>query len=146
MINRDDIGSWLDGPSPTQDYPGQRLGRPDTGPGSVARIGPRVVAIFIDWLIAMALAAVLVPYDQQNVVALWIWFGLTAVAVGFSGHSLGHFLMGMQVQSMEGEAVGLWRGVLRSALILPVLPPVIVDSDQRGLHDRAVGTVLVKTR
>lgn len=146
MINRDDLGSWLDGPPPAQVYPGQRLGRPDSGPGSVARFGPRMVAILIDWLIALGLAALLVPYDLQNLVTIWIWFGLTAVAVGFTGHSLGHFIMGMQVQTMDGYAPGLWRGILRSALIVPVIPALIMDADQRGLQDRAVGTVLVKIR
>lgn len=146
MINRDDVGSWLDGPPPAQDYPGQRLGRPDTGPGSVARIGRRFLAILIDWLIALALASLLVSYDLQNLVTLWIWFGVTAVAVGFTGHSLGHFLLGLQVQTMDGYAPGLWRGIIRSALILPVIPVLIMNADQRGLHDRAVGTILVRIR
>jgi uncharacterized RDD family membrane protein YckC len=31
-------------------------------------------------------------------------------------------------------------------LILLVLPPLIVDRDGRGLHDRLAGTVLVRAR
>lgn len=146
MINRDDIGSWLDGPPPTQQYPGQRLGRPEQGPGSIARFGVRLLAILIDWLIAMAIAALLVEYDLQNLVTIALWYATTAISVGLTGHTLGHFLCGMQVQTTDGYAPGLWRGIVRSALIVPVLPALIMDSDQRGLQDRLVGTVLVKIR
>lgn len=146
MINRDDLGSWLDGPPPAQDFPGQRMGRPESGPGSIARLGSRILALVVDWFIALGLAALLVSYDMQNLVTIWIWFGLTAVSVGFAGHTLGHYLLGLQVQTTDGYAPGLWRGLIRSALIVVVIPALIMDADQRGLHDRAVGTVLVKTR
>lgn len=146
MINRDDLGSWLDGPPPAQDFPGQRMGRPESGPGSIARLGSRILALVVDWFIALGLAALLVSYDMQNLVTIWIWFGLTAVSVGFAGHTLGHYLLGLQVQTTDGYAPGLWRGFIRSALIVVVIPALIMDADQRGLHDRAVGTVLVKTR
>jgi hypothetical protein len=52
-----EIGSWLSGPEPTQspgvdqqpnDYPGQRLGLPESGPGSIARFGRRIAALMID--------------------------------------------------------------------------------------------------
>ncbi len=50
-MERKDFGSWLEGPPQlsNQEWPGKRLGRPESGPGSVARIGRRVGALFIDW-------------------------------------------------------------------------------------------------
>ena len=59
------IGSWLSGagaqePSPDHspsDYPGQRLGLPQTGPRSIAGMGRRIAALFVDWMIAYGLAA-----------------------------------------------------------------------------------------
>lgn len=146
MIDRDDLGSWMDGPAPVQDYPGQRMGRPRKGPGSVGRLGVRVVALVIDWFIAIGFSALLVSYDQQNLTTLWIWFGLSAVSVGFTGHTVGHFVMGLQVQTLDGYAPGVWRGVVRAALIAVVIPALIMDADHRGLQDRAVGTILVKIR
>ncbi|MGO9653847.1 MAG: RDD family protein, partial [Mycobacterium sp.] len=38
-------------------YPGERLGLPESGPGSLAPVGRRVAALTIDWLIAYGLAA-----------------------------------------------------------------------------------------
>ena len=40
-----------------------------------------------------------------------------------------------------------WRlvgAVVRALLIALAVPPVLADEDQRGLHDRAAGTVLVR--
>ena len=37
MIERDDLGSWLNGAPSDQKYPGEIMGRPETGPGAIAR-------------------------------------------------------------------------------------------------------------
>ena len=44
----------------------------------------------------------------------------------------------------DGGWAGLWRPVGRTALLALVIPAVIWDADQRGLHDKAAGTVLVR--
>ena len=36
--------------------------------------------------------------------------------------------------------------LLRTALIAVVVPPLVRDVDGRGWHDRAAGTVVVRTR
>ncbi|MCU1514874.1 MAG: hypothetical protein JWO10_1964, partial [Microbacteriaceae bacterium] len=38
----------------------------------------------------------------------------------------------------------IWRPALRTVLLSLVIPAVIWDLDQRGLHDKAAGTVLVR--
>ncbi|NLA66265.1 MAG: RDD family protein, partial [Leucobacter sp.] len=42
------------------DYPGERLGLPEEGSGSVGRIGRRFIAIAIDWALASLPAYLLV--------------------------------------------------------------------------------------
>ena len=37
-------------------YPGQALGLPERGPGSVASMPRRILALFIDWLLSMLIA------------------------------------------------------------------------------------------
>ena len=58
MVDRKDIGSWLSGPdtSGISKYPGERLGLPESGPGSIARAGRRIAAICIDWGIALLIS------------------------------------------------------------------------------------------
>ncbi len=45
---------------------------------------------------------------------------------------------------MDGGRLGLGRVALRTVLICLVIPAVVIDSYGRGLHDRAVGSVVVR--
>lgn len=143
-INRKDVGSWLDGPPQLnqQEYPGQRLGRPADGPGSIARFSRRLVAIAIDWGLSLIISAVFFNYNSM--VTLLIFAGMQILFVGVTGHSIGHRACGMQVQKMNGTASDFLSGTIRSLLLCLFIPVFIVDADQRGLHDRAVNTVLVR--
>ena len=58
--------------------------------------------------------------------------------------SLGHLLLGMRVVPLSGGYLGLWRPLARTTLLCLVIPAVVWDADQRGMHDRLVGTVLVR--
>jgi hypothetical protein len=40
--------------------------------------------------------------------------------------------------------LGVWRPLARTVLLCLVVPAVIWDRDQRGMHDRLIGTVLVR--
>jgi hypothetical protein len=44
---------------------------------------------------------------------------------------------------LDGTHVGLIPSLIRILLILLVLPAVIWDADNRGLHDKAAKTALV---
>ncbi|MFP7760582.1 RDD family protein [Marisediminicola sp. LYQ134] len=138
-------------PSATPDdgprYPGERLGLPESGPRSIARLGRRLAGVTIDWGIAYFLAWSFFQDDQGIVdgfsisaifVALQIVFLITAAGAP------GHLFLGMRVVPMSGGWIGFWRPVVRSLLLAIVIPAVIFDSNQRGLHDRIAGTVLVR--
>jgi len=58
--------------------------------------------------------------------------------------SPGHRLFGLRITRVDGAWVGLWRPIVRSVLLVFVIPAVIWDADQRGLHDKAAGTILVR--
>ena len=42
--------------------------------------------------------------------------------------------------------VGPRRSLIRAVLLCLGIPPLIVDRDGRGLHDRLAGTVIVRSR
>ena len=147
MIDRRDVGSWLEGPHTGQGHPGERLGRPAEGPGSVARFGRRAVALLLDWYLCWALAQwLLSEWNGHGLVTLAFLFALNVLTVGLAGHTPGHLLLGLQVQTLDGRPAGLARAAVRSALLCLLVPPVVFDQDQRGLHDRTAGTLLVRTR
>lgn len=127
-------------------YPGQGLGRPQDGPGSIPSLIRRVGGLCIDWGIAVALAWALLPYEWVNFGITGIWLVLTILAVGFMGHSVGHLVLGMQVQTLDGRPIGFARAFVRTVLLALVIPALIMDRDQRGLNDRLIGTVLVRIR
>jgi uncharacterized RDD family membrane protein YckC len=150
-------GSWLSGGTgdAAQEWPGERLGLPREGPGSVAGRGARFGALVID-LALMALATSLfVEYDvnqpdvmrQFNYVAALVWFVVSVVMVGLFGFTPGKLLLGMQVVRLDGTAmVNPLRALPRTLLVALILPAAIIDADARGLHDRVTGTVVVRTR
>lgn len=124
-------------------WPGERLGLPDSGPRSVARLGRRILAIFIDWGIAALPAFFLIGGPNAS---LWNWAFFLAMQVVFIptiGGSIGHRLCGMRVVPIAGGWVGPWRPVVRTILLALVIPVAVWDSDQRGFHDKIAGTVLI---
>ena len=124
------------------DWPGQRLGLPENGPRSVARIGRRLAAIAIDWGIAVLIAVAFFDYDPLATLAVFV--GMQILFTVVVNASVGHLLLGMRVVPMAGGLLGVWRPVVRAALIALVLPAVVWNVDQRGLHDRAAGTILLR--
>jgi uncharacterized RDD family membrane protein YckC len=126
----------------SQRWPGERLGLPQSGPRSVARLGRRLAAIAVDWGTAVLVSVAFFSYDPLATLAVFavvqVVFLLTA------NGSPGHLLLGMRVVPAAGGYLGWWRPIARTALLCLVIPAVIWDRDQRGLHDLLVGTVLVR--
>ena len=81
--------------------------------------------------------------DVAQLVMFWLYM---VAAVGFMGHTVGHFALGMQVQRLDGKPAGWLTALIRQSMVMLVLPVVIMDADQRGLHDRARHTILVMIR
>ncbi|HWI30780.1 MAG TPA: RDD family protein [Microbacterium sp.] len=123
-------------------YPGERLGLPATGPGSIARVGRRLAALAIDWAAAVLISLAFFAYDSLATLAI---FAIAQVVfIPTLGASPGHRILGMRLAPMAGGWVGLWRPLVRTALLVLVIPAVIWDADQRGLHDKVAGTVLLR--
>ena len=127
-------------------WPGERLGLPSEGRGSVARAGRRLAALLIDWASAMLISLLFTPYE--SVAYTWVtplvFAALQIVFIPTMGGSIGHRLLGMRVIPLDGGWVGLWRPVVRTALLVIVVPALVWDSDQRGFHDKVAGTVLIR--
>lgn len=151
MVGRRDIGSWLDGPRPAPadagSHPGARLGRPAEGPGSVASFLRRAAGLFVDWvgcvLIAEGLLARVGRPDLMALVALVV---VNVLLVGTVGTTVGHRLAGIRVETLDGGPPGPLRALVRSVLLVLLVPPLLTDANHRGLHDRAAGTVVVRSR
>lgn len=125
---------------------GQRLGLPESGSGSLARLGRRLVALFIDWFAASLIARALVD-DPQSTAESFATLGVFALEVTLLtwlwGSSFGQRIVGIRVVGRT-RRLGLVGSALRTVLICLVIPPLVWDADGRGLHDRAVDSVVLR--
>jgi uncharacterized RDD family membrane protein YckC len=144
VVDRKDIGSWLTGPdtSGISRYPGERLGLPESGPGSIARAGRRIIAIMIDWGIALLISNFAFGGDAWATLA--IFAVEQTLLVGTLGYSIGHRTVGIHVVKAGGGPAGPLAALVRSVLLCLVVPAVIFDPDHRGLHDKAMDTLLLR--
>ena len=130
-------------PAPTASgWPGKRLGLPESGPRSIGRIGRRLAALAIDWGTAVLLSIAFFRYDAGATLA--IFAAAQVVFLLLINASIGHLILGLRLVRLAGGYVGVWRPIARTALLCLVIPAVIWDLDQRGMHDRLVGTMLVR--
>ena len=128
--------------APPSRYPGERLGLPETGPGSVGRLGRRVIGLFIDWFIALGISWAVFRHGGWTVYP--IFAAVQIVAIWALGGTVGHRLAGLRLSALPGYRPAFWRPVVRSILLAVVVPALVWDSDQRGFHDKIAGTVLVR--
>ncbi|WP_301149465.1 RDD family protein [Mycobacterium simiae] len=129
-------------------YPGETLGLPKTGQGSLASMGRRLAALMIDWLIAYGLAALglaigLVSEPMLSSAVLVIWFVLGVVALRLFGFTPGQLALGLRVAALD-ERLGLGRVALRGLLVALVIPALFTDWDGRGIQDRVTNTAVVR--
>lgn len=131
-------------------YPGQRLGLPEDGPGSVAGWGRRFLALAVDWVASMLVAATFIGgavwsgQGAQKWVTMLVFLIEASVLTAMLGGSFGQLVTRIAVVRVDGRPLNPFLSLLRTFLICLVVPPLVFNRDQRGLHDMAAGTVTVK--
>ncbi len=156
-------GEWLPGvgegsaaaPREAPRWRGESLGLPESGPGAIAGGGPRFLALLVDLVLASLITTLFVRYDLQNAAAmqtfnLWagaVWAVLTVVPVTFFGFTPGMAALGIRVARLDGATmVGAWRALVRMALTVLLLPPLVRNLDGRNWLDRVTNTVVIRMR
>lgn len=161
---REVAGSWLNGPTSTSDEPpqrfkGEKLGLPEHGEGSLAPLGIRAGALIVDWFLAYGVVGLIVTLFGSSVlggetfaaVASWavplIWGVAGVVCVWLFAQTPGQAVFGIGTARVDAvERVGIIRSLIRVLFIFFLLPPLVQNEDGRGMHDRATGTALIRTR
>ncbi|WP_067696880.1 RDD family protein [Nocardia jejuensis] len=154
------------------DYPGKDLGLPKAGVGALVPMARRIAALVVDWFISIGLAAIIVRPDADRIISkmdlapgqqppsnfvvvmgslstptLLVWFVLGVGAVTLFGFTPGQYFLKLRVARVDIAApVGFVRALARQAILVFVVPALFTDADGRGMHDRATGTGLVRSR
>ncbi len=133
-------------------YPGQSLGLPVSGRGSLAGWWPRIGAMVGDWAASMVVAVaifgtdVVVGDDWRTFMILVVFFVEASVLTALTGGSFGQLIAGIGVIRLDGATLGWWRPIGRTALKSLVVPHVVVGAERRPLTDLMLGTVVVTRR
>ncbi|WP_344793453.1 RDD family protein [Frondihabitans peucedani] len=127
---------------PKSPWPGHDLGLPESGPRSMARFGRRIAALLIDWLLAVVISITFFHYN--SFATLGVFAVMQIVFLVTIGGSIGHIVLRLRLVPLAGGYIGVWKPIVRTVLICLVIPAVIYDQDQRGLHDRAIASILVR--
>jgi uncharacterized RDD family membrane protein YckC len=152
-------GTWLSGLGAAGvqlhtegDWRGKRYGLPESGPGSMATFGNRVGAVVVDLVVAGLIGGLgnlltsnPSPVQRQA-------FGIAALIVLYvvllptSGQTFGMRVARLRVVRLrDGGLLGVPAAFLRVFLVVLTIPALFTDRDGRGLHDRAAGSIIVRT-
>ena len=128
----------------------------DTAGQDLAGLGERVTGLFIDWIACLIFTYLL------GWLGLWSpeAFGVNLLTPGLfivyytccmtiGTQSAGMAIMRIACVSADtGGRIGFPRALVRAVLLSLVLPALtaLADPYHRGLHDRAAGSVMLKTK
>lgn len=133
-------------------YPGHDLGLPEHGAGSLAPWGSRLMALLIDWGLALGVAVLAFGPGVLSEPGWRAWTPLVLFAVlkggltALTGSSVGHRLAGIGVMRVDGRPLGWPEAIGRTVAQCLVLPILIVGPARRMIADVLLGTVVVRRR
>ncbi|MEL4359024.1 MULTISPECIES: RDD family protein [unclassified Luteococcus] len=135
-----------------QYFPGETLGLPRSGRGSLATWNARLAALVIDWAACMILAqllfgdAVTHGFDWRRFAPMGLYFLQKSVLTALTSGSFGQLLCRIAVVRLDHQPIGWLRSLLRAAMKVVLLPAVVIGAERRALDDLALGTVVVNRR
>ena len=143
MIDRNDLGSWMDGAPAEEGYvKGSGIGLPADGPGSVAPFWKRPLTLVVDWGLCMAVSALV--FDGDALANLLLFVSVNVLFLTLLGATPGQFLLRLRVTPVAGGSPMILRALVRTVLMLLLLPAVVWNKDAQPLHDVAAGTAVVR--
>ncbi|MGN6161267.1 MAG: RDD family protein [Marmoricola sp.] len=129
-----------------------RSASPSAAPKSPAGLAPagwgrRIAALFIDWIASTLVFIAIVGGSNYAKVGggFYVPLVLFAEVVVFTvliGGSFGQVALRMRVRRLDGTRLTPLAVVIRTFLILLVVPPLVYKPDGRGLHDMAVDSAV----
>ncbi|GAB3698284.1 RDD family protein [Mariniluteicoccus flavus] len=135
-----------------ESWPGETLGLPETGQGSLASWRARIAAIVVDWAVCMVIATavfgtgVIRGNDWRSFMILAVFWLESTVMSAVAGGSFGQLLARVAVVRLDREPLGFLRAAFRQAMVCLALPALVIGMHRRGLHDLVNGTVVVNRR
>lgn len=142
-VARQDEGATAGRPERAADA-GAGTGFGAATPVEPASLGRRFGALLIDWVLCLLIANFFgdpVHDGWPPVLVLIVEYGFF---VGLFAQTPGMFITRIRcVSYADGGRIGVLRALARGLLLCLVIPPLIMDDQRRGLHDRLVGSIVL---
>lgn len=113
--------------------------------------GRRIAALVLDWvastLVAIAFTGLggwLDGTALSESLPLLVFLVEATVLTALVGGSFGQLLVRVVVVRVDGRPMSLLNALLRTFLVCLVVPPLVFNRDQRGLHDLAAKSVTLR--
>ncbi|MBP2384266.1 RDD family protein [Brachybacterium sacelli] len=143
MIDRKELGAWMDGAPSSPDYVrGSSLGLPASGPGAVAPFWRRPLSLLLDWGLCMLVSALV--FDSGALANLLLFVAVNLLFLSFFGATPGQFVLRVRVLPVRGRTPMILRALVRTGAMLLLLPAMVWTKDAQPLHDAAAGTAAVR--
>ena len=112
----------------------------------MASLARRLGALFADWAVSSIVVFALIrpPYVDADYWTFAVFAAQYLILTAVTGLTIGKLLFRIRVIRLDGRLVGPGWAFVRMLLLLLVAPPLIVDKDVRGMHDRASNTAVVR--
>jgi uncharacterized RDD family membrane protein YckC len=107
-------------------------------------MGRRVLALLVDWVLSLLIARAFFRAGDATVFTLVIFAVEVYVLTALTGFTVGKRVFGIRVARLDGQPVGFLWALVRTVLLIAVVPALITDRDLRGLHDRASNTIVLR--
>lgn len=121
---------------------------PDPGPAdpfATPSLARRFGALFLDWMLCLLISGFFGNPAEQGWPPVVILILEYALFIGLFGQTPGMALTRLKcVSYADGGRIGIPRAFLRGVLLCLVVPALIMDSLNRGLHDRVAGSIVVE--
>jgi uncharacterized RDD family membrane protein YckC len=104
----------------------------------------RFGALVIDWLLCVGVSLFFAPYTKLGWIPVAFLIAEYTFFIGLFAQTPGMRLLGLRCVSVhDGRQIGIVFAFIRGVLLALILPPLLMDSAQRGLHDRLTGSIVL---
>ena len=108
-----------------------------------AGLGPRLAALVIDWVLCLLVSSLYASPNDKPWAAVLALVAVNAFFISLFGQTPGMRLFRIRCASYpDGGVLGLRRGAIRAVLLGLFVPAMILNSQGRGLHDRAADSIV----
>ena len=109
------------------------------------------MALMVDWVASTLVAVAFVGIGGwldgsalSESLPLLVFLLEATLLTALMGGSFGQLVCRVVVARLDGRPVNVLQAFVRTALVCLVIPPLVFNRDQRGLHDLAVKTVTLR--